>query len=116
VRKCRCPLRVEFTADTRNLATLLADARLPAEWPTESLRAAGELTWPADSQGDLTARASAGRFGPETGANEGNQPDDCRCHPADGQIELANVQRYGARALSPAVPRQRARRFAGPRI
>ena len=59
----RC--RVDFTADTRNLAALLGDVRLPAEWPTESLRAAGELAWPADSQGDLT-RVLAGRFDLET--------------------------------------------------
>ena len=88
----RC--RVEFTADTRNLATLLADARLPAEWPTESLRAAGELTWPADSQGDLT-RVLAGRFDLETGANEGNHQMTAVATLADGQIELANVQGTG---------------------
>ena len=63
----RC--RVDFTADTRNLAALLGDVRLPAEWPTESLRAAGELTWPADSQGDLT-RVLAGRFDLETAGND----------------------------------------------
>ena len=88
----RC--RVEFTADTRNLGALLADVRLPAEWPTETLRAAGELTWPADSQGDLT-RVLAGRFDLETGANNGNHQMTAVATLADGQIELANVQGTG---------------------
>jgi len=88
----RC--RVEFTADTHNLAALLADARLPAEWPTESLRAAGELTWPADAQGDLV-RVLAGRFDLETVANNGNHQMTAVATLADGQIELANVQGSG---------------------
>jgi uncharacterized protein YhdP len=86
--------RAEFTADTRNLAALLAGARLPAEWPTESLRAAGELTWPAGSQGDLT-RLLAGRFTLETGANHGNHEMTAVATLADGQIELADVQGTG---------------------
>jgi len=91
----RC--RVDFTADTRNLAALLGDVRLPAEWPTESLRAAGELTWPADSQGDLT-RMLAGRFDLETAGNDGNHQMSAVATLADGQIELANVQGTGPEA------------------
>ena len=88
----RC--RVNFTADTRNLAALLGDVRLPAEWPTESLRAAGELAWPADSQGDLT-RVLAGRFDLETAGTNGNHQMTAVATLAEGQIELANVQGTG---------------------
>jgi len=91
----RC--RVTFTADTRNLAALLGDVRLPAEWPTESLRAAGELTWPADSQGDLTS-VLAGHFDLETAGKNGNHQMTAVATLADGQIELANVQGTGPEA------------------
>jgi uncharacterized protein YhdP len=91
----RC--RVDFTADTRNLAALLSDVRLPAEWPTESLRAAGELTWPADSQSDLT-HMLAGHFDLETAANNGDHLMTAVATLADGQIELANVQGTGPAA------------------
>jgi hypothetical protein len=91
----RC--RINFTADTRNLAALLGDVRLPAEWPTESLRAAGELTWPADSQGDLTS-VLAGRFDLETAGKNGNHQMTAVATLADGQIELANVQGTGPEA------------------
>jgi hypothetical protein len=91
----RC--RVNFTADTRNLAALLGDVRLPAEWPAESLRAFGELTWPADSQGDLT-RVLAGRFDLETAGKNDNHQMTAVATLADGQIELANVQGTGPEA------------------
>ncbi len=86
--------RVEFTADTQNVAALLRGAQLPAEWPSESLHAAGELTWPADSPGDLT-RTLAGRFDLSTQGRDRNHQMLANATLADGQIELANVQGTG---------------------
>jgi hypothetical protein len=98
VRKCG-PER-QFT-NTRNLAALLGDVRLPRNGPPNRC-ARRAFTWPADSQGDLT-RMLAGRFDLETAGNMAIT----RCRPsrlADGQIQLANV---GAGTRSgPVVPRQ----------
>jgi hypothetical protein len=55
----------EFTAATTQLASLMRDAQVPAEWPAESLHAAGVVAWSgAQDQDDLTGRfelAAAGR-------------------------------------------------------
>ena len=61
VRERRNTLPRRIHGRHAKLAALLGGVELPAEWPTETLHAAGELTWPADSQGDLT-RVLAGRF------------------------------------------------------
>ena len=53
--EARC--RVEFTADTEHLAALLRGVELPAEWPTETLHAAGELSWPPIRRATTGARA-----------------------------------------------------------
>ncbi|HEV7610076.1 MAG TPA: DUF3971 domain-containing protein [Steroidobacteraceae bacterium] len=91
----RC--RVSFTADTQHLASLLGGTQLPREWPTETLHAAGELTWPIDSKGDLT-REIAGRFELETQGSDSNHQLVADATLADGQIELANVQGTGPAA------------------
>jgi uncharacterized protein YhdP len=88
----RC--RLEFTADTQHLATLLGGTQLPAEWPADKMHAAGELTWPIDSKGDLT-RALAGRFELEAQGRDSNHQLVASATLADGQIELANVQGTG---------------------
>jgi hypothetical protein len=88
----RC--RAEFTADTTHLAALLGGAQLPAEWPMTSLHAAGELSWPVETAGDI-ARSLAGHFDLETqGADSGHQLL-ANATLADGQIQLANVQGSG---------------------
>jgi hypothetical protein len=91
----RC--RVEFTADTHNVAALLEGVKLPAEWPTESLRASGELTWPMDAHGDFT-RVLAGHFQLETAGSNRDHQLTADATLADGQIELANVQGTGPEA------------------
>ena len=91
----RC--QVDFKADTRNLAALIGDVRLPAEWPTDSLRASGQLHWPADVQDDL-ARVLEGRFDLETAGNQDNHQMTALATLADGQINLANVQGTGPEA------------------
>ena len=86
--------RMEFSLQTRQLPDLLASAELPAEWPTRSLRASGELAWRANAPGDIT-RALSGNFELETqGADAGHQLV-ASARLADGQIELANVQGTG---------------------
>ena len=91
----RC--RIEFTADTQHLAALLRETELPAEWPTETLHAAGELTWPLDAQGDLM-RVLAGHFDLETQGRDSNHQMMANATLADGQIELSNVQGTGPAA------------------
>jgi hypothetical protein len=86
--------RIEFTADTQDLRAFLRDTQLPAEWPTESLHAAGELSWPADAQGDLTA-VLAGRFDLETEGRDISHQMSAMATVKGGQIELANVQGTG---------------------
>lgn len=93
--QARC--RVEFTAATHNVAALLGDVRLPVEWPTDTLRAVGELSWPADSRGDLTS-VLAGRFALETAGSNRNHQLTADATLADGQIQLANVQGSGPEA------------------
>jgi hypothetical protein len=91
----RCGL--EFTADTEHLPALLRGIQLPAEWPTETLHAAGELSWPADLQGDLV-HALSGKFGLETEGSDSTHQLTASATLADGQIALANVQGTGPEA------------------
>jgi hypothetical protein len=86
--------RLEFTADTRNLSALLRGTQLPAEWPAESLHAAGELSWPADARGDLTSVLS-GRFDLEAEGRHGTHQMSAIASVAAGQIQLTNVQGTG---------------------
>ena len=103
--------RLEFSLDTQQLPDLLASTPLPAEWPTRSLRAAGELAWSADAPADIT-RALTGKFELETqGADAGHQLM-ASATLVDGQIELANVQGAGPEAR-PDVSRQWPGRIAG---
>jgi uncharacterized protein YhdP len=91
----RC--RLEFTADTEHLAALLRGVELPAEWPIETLHAAGELSWPADSQGELI-RELAGQFELETQGSDSTHQLAANATLADGQITLSNVQGTGPEA------------------
>jgi uncharacterized protein YhdP len=91
----RC--RLEFTADTEHLAALLRGVELPAEWPTETLHAAGELSWPADAQGELASEL-AGQFDLETEGSDSSHQLVASATLAEGQINLANVQGTGPEA------------------
>jgi uncharacterized protein YhdP len=85
--------RTQFTADTSHLAALLRGARLPPEWPTETLHAAGELDWPL--QADDMTRALSGRFDLETQGADSNHQLVANAYLADGQMRLDNVQGAG---------------------
>ncbi|HET9865129.1 MAG TPA: hypothetical protein VFP37_16935 [Steroidobacteraceae bacterium] len=96
----RCELqggcRVDFTADTAQLATLLRDVELPAEWPLSSLRASGALEWPLDSTD--VPRSMTGSFELLT---HGSNPDHrltARATLANGEVLLADVQGTGPEA------------------
>ena len=71
--------------------------QLPAEWPTETLHAAGDLSWPADFSGELT-QVLAGRFDLETQGRDSSHQMLASATLADGQITLANVQGIGPEA------------------
>jgi len=88
----RC--HAEFRADTADLAALLNGTQLPAEWPAQSLHAAGELSWPLEGNSDFT-RSLAGRFDLETQGADSNHQLVANATLTDGQIELANVQGTG---------------------
>lgn len=84
----RCDVDFEF--GTRDLGGLIAVSRLPAEWPTRSLRAAGELSWPLTARADLT-RQLAGRFEFEMrGADDAHQLV-ANATIADGQVVLSDL-------------------------
>lgn len=88
------PCRMEFTVDSRQLPALLGDAKLPAEWPTQTLHASGELSWRGDAGADIT-RALTGSFELETQGADSSHQLMASAVLADGQIELANVQGTG---------------------
>jgi len=90
--EARC--RLEFTADTENLARLLRGVQLPSEWPVETLHASGELSWPVEPQGEL-ARELLGQFDLETQGHDSTHQLVASATLADGQISLANVQGTG---------------------
>ncbi len=85
--------RVDFTADTAQLASLLRDVKIPAEWPAASLHASGELEWPAET-GDLS-RTLAGKFDLSTKGESDEHQMSARASLADGQILLSDVQGSG---------------------
>jgi hypothetical protein len=90
VDTARCEM--QFTVDTRQLPALLGDAKLPAEWPTQTLRASGVLAW--TDAADLP-HALSGAFELETqGADSGHQLM-ASAQLGDGVIELTNVQGAG---------------------
>jgi hypothetical protein len=86
--------RAEFTATTAHLAALLADARLPAEWPARSLHASGELSWPIDAQEDF-ARSLAGNFEIQTAGADDDHQLSASATLSDGEIVLADLQGTG---------------------
>ncbi len=87
----RC--RADFRVDTAQLAELVRGMRLPPEWPTQSLHAHGELSWP-ETATDVT-RALAGAFEIEAqGADSGHQLF-ASATLADGEMSIANLQGAG---------------------
>ena len=91
---CREELcRVDFNADTTQLAALLRDVRLPPEWPATSLHASGELEWPADS--DDISRTLAGKFALSTKGESDEHQMSAQASLADGQILLTDVNGTG---------------------
>ena len=82
---------------------MLRGVELPAEWPAETLHAAGELTWPADPQGELT-RELTGRFELETEGSDSSHQLVANATLADGQISSPTC-RDGTRSR-PGVPRR----------
>jgi Protein of unknown function len=96
--KGECPsdgrCSAEFSAATAHLAALLADARLPAEWPTASLNARGTLDWPVDAQGDFS-RSAAGKFQIQTAGADDDHQLTASATLSDGQILLADLQGTG---------------------
>jgi hypothetical protein len=86
--------RLEFTLSTGQLPALLADARLPVEWPAQTLRAAGEMQWPSDASGDIT-RALRGAFELETQGTDRSHQLVASATLGDGQVDLANIQGSG---------------------
>lgn len=93
----RCPdaqrCRASFQAASSQLATLLHGAGLPAEWPTQTLGAQGELDWSANVNLDL--RDIAGRFEVEAQGAESTHTLIASAVLAGGQVELSNVQGTG---------------------
>jgi hypothetical protein len=89
--------RASFVADTTQLATLVRDMRLPAEWPREALHAKGEIHWPHDP-GPEFPRSLAGRFDFEAQGADGGHVMTADATLADGQIQLANVQGAGPKS------------------
>ena len=85
--------RAQFTADTSQLSTLLREVRLPLEWPTETLHAAGELDWPV--QASDPTRALSGRFDVDVQGEDSNHQLVANATLNDGQIQLDNVQGSG---------------------
>lgn len=86
----RC--HAEFSADTAQLASLMRDVQLPAEWPAASLRANGTLDWPA---GLADVRVLAGSFQVFTQGLNAEHQMTARGTLADGQILLSDLQGTG---------------------
>jgi hypothetical protein len=89
-RRCRS----EFSAATRHLAALLADARLPAEWPATSLSAVGSLDWPLDAGAEL-ARSLSGSFEIKAAGDDDDHQLTASATLANGQLTLAGLQGTG---------------------
>lgn len=90
----RC--RADFTADSSQLMALLRDARLPPEWPTARLHAAGSLEWPVDATPRDFVRVVSGTFELRTANTEHQMA--ARAALADGEILLSDVQGTGPEA------------------
>jgi hypothetical protein len=90
----RC--RMEFTLATRELKSLLGDARLPPEWPTQTLRASGELAWRGDD--DDLLRSLAGKFDVDTEGADSSHQLMASATLEDGLIDLSDVQGTGPEA------------------
>jgi hypothetical protein len=88
---------VEFTFDTRQLPALLAVNQLPPEWPAQSLRASGELSWDSAAVADITRQLS-GRFELETQGAQNTHELVATAQLAGGQIELSDVRGSGPEA------------------
>ena len=82
----------QFSADSAQLAALLRGVQLPAEWPANSLRAAGTLDWPV---GLADVHALGGSFEVSTQGLNADHQMTARATLADGQIQLADVQGTG---------------------
>jgi hypothetical protein len=83
----------QFTADTRHLAALLGEVRLPAEWPMAALHATGSMDWGLDD-GDA-ARSLAGRFDIQAEGASSHHQLTARATLANGRIDLTQVQGSG---------------------
>jgi uncharacterized protein YhdP len=86
--------RMEFTFDTAQLASLFDVGQLPAEWPTRSLKAAGELSWRGDIV-DEDLDALSGQFDIEASGTETSHQLMASATLAHGQVDLANIQGSG---------------------
>jgi hypothetical protein len=86
--------RATFVADTSRLAPLVRDAKLPAEWPTASMHAKGELRWPFDAAADF-ARTLAGEFEIESQGVDGGHTLNANATIENGQVRLADLQGSG---------------------
>jgi hypothetical protein len=88
----RC--RVEFSADTPNLAALLRGAQLPSDWPLNTLHVAGSLDWPAAAGTDI-ARTLSGTFDLATQGADREHQLTAVATVVDGQILLTDLQGTG---------------------
>ncbi len=85
-----------------------------AEWPTETLHAAGELSWPADLHGRSDAGARRTVRPRDSGARQ-QSPARRQCHARRRPDRARERAGHGTRGR-PVVPRQRPRGAAGARI
>jgi hypothetical protein len=83
----------QFTADTRHLAALLGEIKLPAEWPVAAVHATGSMDWQLDD-GDA-AGSLAGRFDIQAEGASRDHQLTARATLANGQIDLTQVQGSG---------------------
>jgi hypothetical protein len=87
----RC--RADFTLDTQQLSVLVRGMRLPPEWPTRTLHARGELSWPGSAA--HVVRSLAGEFEIEAqGADSGHELF-ASATLADGEMAITNLQGAG---------------------
>lgn len=88
----RC--RAEFSANSSQLASLLRDVKLPAEWPVASLRAAGTMEWELGAAPDA-ARSLAGQFEIQAEGVTREHQLTAQASLANGQISLTDIQGTG---------------------
>ena len=87
------PCDAEFSVATSKLASLI-EAKLPTEWPMQSLRASGRISWPGEIRGE-PARTLRGQFELETRGDDPNHQLFANASFDDGDIRLTNVQGAG---------------------